>query len=79
MLDLPGTAFTKEDLPRVKDMDKAFHKADADNSGVVDFKEFINLYSKIKSGEVDGIAGYGMFEWGAKRKKSTPKNKVTPV
>lgn len=76
MLDLPGTTFTKNDLPRVKDMDKAFHKADEDGSGVVDFKEFIKLYGQIKSGEVDGLAGYGLFEW---KRKKTPKNKVRPV
>lgn len=75
MLDLPGTTFTKADLPRVKDMDKAFHHADMDKSGVVDFKEFISLYSKIKAGEVDGLAGYGLFEW---KRKGTPKNKVKP-
>lgn len=76
MLDLPGTQFKKDDLPRIKDMDKAFQKADVDASGVVDFKEFISLYSKIKDGEVDGMAGYGLFEW---KRKKTPKNKVRPA
>jgi hypothetical protein len=28
----------------------------------VDIDEFVGLYSKIKSGEVDGLAGYGFFE-----------------
>mmetsp|Transcript_43941 Transcript_43941/g.56328 ORF Transcript_43941/g.56328 Transcript_43941/m.56328 type:complete len:350 (+) Transcript_43941:1739-2788(+) len=74
MLKSPGTEFTMGDVPRIKDMDKAFHKADADNSGVVDFNEFIDLYSKIKKGEVDGLAGYGFFE---KRKKKK-KNAVQP-
>jgi hypothetical protein len=32
----------------------------------VDLDEFLGLYSKIKAGQVDGLAGYGMFE---RRKK----------
>jgi len=32
----------------------------------VDLDEFVGLYSKIKAGEVDGLAGYGLFE---RRKK----------
>jgi len=62
MLDMPNTAFGVDDLPRKKDLAKAFGLADADKSGVVDIDEFVELYSRIKSGQVDGLAGYGFFE-----------------
>ena len=158
MTTCPGTAFTAKDVPRTKDLKKAFELADVDKSGVVralnqceivclvclgwcstsfeqthvsfhlcqkhvrchgrwfclfscglsllrflnmlvpmcipflfindlpfyllsptlsfflfsgklwkvDLDEFLGLYSKIKAGQVDGLAGYGMFE---RRKK----------
>ena len=31
-------------------------------SGVVDLDEFLGLYSRVKSGGVDGLAGYTVFE-----------------
>lgn len=45
----------REEVPRTKDLAKAFDLADEDNSGVVDIDEFVALYSKIKAGAVDGL------------------------
>ena len=69
MLQMPGSTFGPADVPRHKDLAKAFDLADADKSGVVDLDEFMVLYGKIKAGEVDGLAGYGLFESRKKKKK----------
>ena len=69
MVDCPGSEFGPSDVPREKDLKKAFEMADTDKSGVVDIDEFVQLYSKIKAGEIDGLAGYGFFESKKKPKR----------
>ena len=47
-------------MPKEKDLDAAFIRADADGSGMVDEEEFLVLYEDVKAGKVKGLGG-GMF------------------
>ena len=62
----------KSEVPRMKDLAKAFALADSSKDEVVDVDEFIDLFSRIKLGELDGVAGYSIFE---RRQKNKQKQK----
>jgi len=47
--------------PKKADLIKAFDLADRDRSGVVDLREFVSLYSKVKKGEVKGLGRWRLF------------------
>lgn len=47
--------------PKKADLMKAFDLADRDHSGVVDLREFVSLYSKVKKGEVKGLGRWRLF------------------
>ena len=44
-----------EDVPRQEDVDAAFEQADEDNSGGIDYPEFVKLYASVKRGDVKGV------------------------
>lgn len=46
-----------QSMPSEEQLNAAFETADADNSGLVDEPEFIQLYEKVKSGKVEGFRG----------------------
>jgi Ca2+-binding EF-hand superfamily protein len=47
-------------MPKDKDLETAFLRADADGSGMVDEEEFLVLYRDVKNGKVEGLGG-GLF------------------
>ena len=47
-------------MPSEADLKAAFVTADADHGGTIDEEEFIQLYAKVKSGEIGGLSG-GFF------------------
>ena len=44
-------------VPKDKDLNAAFTQADTDKSGMVDLKEFMQLYRDVKAGKVKGLGG----------------------
>ena len=52
---------TGQDIPSEADMMAAFQTADADNSGLVDAGEFIELYAHCKGGNMKGLAKGSFF------------------
>ena len=55
--------------PSKSDLDKAFTDADVDRSNNVSFSEFLDLYAKVKKGEVKGLGGStSSFSFGRSKK-----------
>ena len=51
------------DCPPDKDLNAAFVLADEDKGGTVDEDEFVELFRKVKAGEVRGLGGWGSFSF----------------
>ena len=64
---------SKKKPPNAKDLAKAFETADIDNGGTVDCDEFLQLFTLVKQGKVNGLGdGLAGQLWQAVTK---PKNK----
>ena len=60
--------------PKDSDLNEAFEKADTSGDGVVDWDEFVELFEKVKKGEVQGL---GPSQWDSTVKRATELKQMT--
>ena len=63
-------------MPKEKDLDAAFIRADADGSGMVDEEEFLVLSEDGKAGKVKGLGGGMCSMLGSGMKGLIKKNSI---
>jgi hypothetical protein len=67
------SADSEVEVPSRSDLEAAFKVADEDKNGVIDEREFVNLFGLIKNGGVKGMAGGFLKNFGLKSNKAKAK------